>query len=416
MSRKLIISVVLTLVVVITLIFLSWEEKEVNIDTNENLTHSSLEEDVVPDGGLRFEKPASWSSLVAEISNQKGTEEEYRNSVFSGMRPEYSQIIPYTTYYSATLPNCPVDDADCSVYVDISLIEYSDRSPYLMGCRAECEVFDLRAEEKWNNSKTPTFTSNGIAWVCGYDPEGGGWTLAFSCRAYEQGKSVRATLNYSLNLERHGVLKPIIEGTFSFADFATLTKKQDQYQVAEADFLKFVKTIKLITPNSNTALQTTASTNQVSIPMSNPVQDTQIEAPSIVEDAIRQPAYLMAVHTKDGNNYLEVDYVEWLKGEDAGKAMREDGQCTSGGDSDCYEYPNGYKRNLNNQIRTLIVSPNATINVSGYMSDLNGQGTNVSIPFNKFKGIFSEVGSTPVFITIDIKNNVVTKIAEPYQE
>lgn len=147
-----------------------------------------------------------------------------------------------------------------------------------------------------------------------------------------------------------------------------------------------------------------------------------------------QPAYLIAAYSKNGKNYIDVDYVEWLHGNASIQAQVEDGKCASA--SECYDFPNGYKQNLNPLVRTFEVSPSASIVVNGEISAeinkldntqlSNPYGRNLSITFNKLKEAVSAMGTLgsytspfkapKAFITIDVKSNVVTKISEPYQE
>ncbi|MBU1730663.1 hypothetical protein KJ557_03935, partial [Patescibacteria group bacterium] len=137
-----------------------------------------------------------------------------------------------------------------------------------------------------------------------------------------------------------------------------------------------------------------------------------------------QPAYLIVAYSKNGKNYIDVDYVEWLHSEASIKAQVEDGKCAS--ISECYDYPNGYKRNQNPLVRTFEVSPSINIVVNGEISAEinklentqlpNPYGRNLSITFNKLKDAVSAMGTLKAFITIDVKGNVVTKISEPYQE
>jgi hypothetical protein len=149
------------------------------------------------------------------------------------------------------------------------------------------------------------------------------------------------------------------------------------------------------------------------------------ETPVVEKNVTSQPAYLITAYSKNGKNYIDVDYVEWLHGEASIKAQVEDGECTSA--SKCYDFPNGYKRNRNPKIRTFEVSSSASIEVSGDVASvLNALGQNLSISFEQFEDVVSKLKSSypykppfkepKTFITIDVKDNIVTKIIEPYQE
>ncbi len=141
---------------------------------------------------------------------------------------------------------------------------------------------------------------------------------------------------------------------------------------------------------------------------------------SITNDVVDQPAYLKSVYTKDGKNYITLDYIQMFKtSEERVKAMIEDGECSN--TKDCYDFPNGYKRNTNPLIRTFEVDPNIVINVYGeYNQDLNNGDLNSaksSITFSQLKTFDNKRGEDyEQYVRIDVKNNKVTKIIEPYQE
>lgn len=158
------------------------------------------------------------------------------------------------------------------------------------------------------------------------------------------------------------------------------------------------------------------------------------ETPVVEKDVTKQPAYLIAAYTKNGKNYIDVDYIEWLHGENSIKAQVEDAECTSA--SECYDYPNGYKRNQNPKVRTFEVSSLVFIKVNGEIAakinDIeqthlgDPYGRNLEITFEKLTDIVSKMESylpynspfkePKAFIAIDVKDNIVTNIVEPYQE
>lgn len=183
-------------------------------------------------------------------------------------------------------------------------------------------------------------------------------------------------------------------------------------------------TNQLTQPNNN---QTPTTSSQTQTPTNIPTSQTQPsnETPSTEKDVTSQPAYLIAAYSKNGKNYIDVDYVEWLHGDASIKAQVEDGKCTSA--SECYDFPNGYKRNQNPLIRTFEVSSLALINVSGNIAfTFNALGQNLSISFKQLEDTVSKMKSylpynppfkePKTFITINVNNNIVTKIVEPYQE
>ena len=140
----------------------------------------------------------------------------------------------------------------------------------------------------------------------------------------------------------------------------------------------------------------------------------------LTNDVVDQPAYLKSVYTKDGKNYITLDYIQMFKtSEERVKAMIEDGECLN--TKDCYDFPNGYKRNINPLNRTFEVDPNVVINVYGeYNQDLNNGDLNSAkslITFAQLKTFDNKSGEDyEQYVRIDVKNNKVTKIIEPYQE
>lgn len=180
-------------------------------------------------------------------------------------------------------------------------------------------------------------------------------------------------------------------------------------------------------PTQSSNNQAPAPSAQTQTPDNVPTSQTQPsnETPSTEKGITSQPAYLIAAYSKNGKNYIDVDYVEWLHGDASIKAQVEDGKCASV--SECYAFPNGYKRNQNPLIRTFEVSSLAPINVSGNIAfAFNALGQNLPISFKQLEDTVSKMKSylpynppfkePKTFITIDVNNNIVTKIVEPYQE
>ncbi len=64
-------------------------------------------------------------------------------------------------------------------------------------------------------------------------------------------------------------------------------------------------------PVTNTPLTQTVS------PISTPTltQQPQTETPVVEKNVTGQPAYLIDAYLKNEKNYIDIDYVEWLRGE-----------------------------------------------------------------------------------------------------
>lgn len=150
-----------------------------------------------------------------------------------------------------------------------------------------------------------------------------------------------------------------------------------------------------------------------------PIEENKKEESLTEKDVINQPAYLKSAYVKNGKNYIDVDYIQMFKTSDERiKAMVEDGECLN--IKDCYDFPNGYKRNSNPLIRTFEVESNVLINVYGeYNQYLNNGDLNSLkslITFNQLKDFLNKQGDYEQYILLDIKNGKVVKIVEPYQE
>lgn len=136
-------------------------------------------------------------------------------------------------------------------------------------------------------------------------------------------------------------------------------------------------------------------------------------------DVTNQPAYIKAVYTKDGKNYIDVDYVQWIV-------------CSANiGESGC---ENGYEIvNDNPLIRTFLVSDNVVIKMQTFSHQTSGldkgnYNWNEIVSLQKFKGIIDgsirplEYQGSSTYTSyfkqlpysITVKDNIVTEITERY--
>jgi len=134
--------------------------------------------------------------------------------------------------------------------------------------------------------------------------------------------------------------------------------------------------------------------------------------------AEKQIGYIKNVYAKSGKNYLAIDYIQWLTGDAAEKAMREDGQCPKTGE--CIVYDDYYIRNQNPLIRTFEIAPETKIVMQTYDAEKTGiVMNNQEISFDQFKSIFSS-GTDPnaqlkdVPYIVEISNQQIVKITEQY--
>ncbi|MFA6476149.1 MAG: hypothetical protein WCV68_01900 [Candidatus Paceibacterota bacterium] len=161
------------------------------------------------------------------------------------------------------------------------------------------------------------------------------------------------------------------------------------------------------------------------------IKDEQISKEANVKN---QPAYITDVYSKEGKNYLELDYIEWFHGTPSIQAQIEDGGCPVV--EECRSFPNGYQRNKNLQLRTYEISSTAPITVSNLilynlkMIDKKNFAddvyNNVVITFSNLAQSIATIKSwipyeapfkePKAFVLVDVNNGVVTKLVEPYQE
>jgi hypothetical protein len=146
-------------------------------------------------------------------------------------------------------------------------------------------------------------------------------------------------------------------------------------------------------------------------------QPTVPEEPSqnFPENSERQIGYIKKVYIKGGKSYLDIDYIQWLTGDAAEKAMRQDGECPKTGE--CIVLNDYYIRNLNPLMRTFEISPDVTITMQTYDMETTGQVQAESINLSQFGQIWNgsmkpNLKSVPYIV--EIQNQQITKINEQY--
>lgn len=129
----------------------------------------------------------------------------------------------------------------------------------------------------------------------------------------------------------------------------------------------------------------------------------------------KQIGYIKKVYTKGGKNYLNIDYIQWLTGAEAQKAMQEDGQCPKTGE--CIVFDDYYIRNVNPLIRTFEIAADAEITMQTYDMEETGLIQPQKISFAQFSWIFTpKVNSRlkDVPYIVEISSNQIVKINEQY--
>lgn len=148
-----------------------------------------------------------------------------------------------------------------------------------------------------------------------------------------------------------------------------------------------------------------------------PAGDAQAAAEGTTQYvAEKQIGYIKKVYAKSGKNYLNIDYIQWLTGSAAEKAMREDGQCSKTGE--CIVFDDYYIRNQNPILRTFEISPEAKIVMQTYNAEQTGiVGNSQEITLDQFKNIYSsnsQLGLRDVPYIVEISNQQIVKITEQY--
>ncbi len=119
---------------------------------------------------------------------------------------------------------------------------------------------------------------------------------------------------------------------------------------------------------------------------------------------------LKRVYTSGSKNYLDIDYVQFLTGEKADEAAREDGEIGPG-----EHVPNDYYiRNVNPKIRTFEIGEDVEIVVETYPITTEGFVLRKQeLDFATFKQAFENNEVTTLF-WITLRDGVVVKIEEQY--
>lgn len=141
---------------------------------------------------------------------------------------------------------------------------------------------------------------------------------------------------------------------------------------------------------------------------------TEMEKGSTKPSLVKQCGYIKRLYEKGGKNFLDLDYVEFLTGEAANQAAREDGKIEPGETvpNDCYV------RNRSSKIRTFEIGDKVEVLVKEY--HFEGETLkNRLLNFATFKTMFKTNDPSNQYIAdslywITLHDNVVTEIEEQY--
>jgi len=137
--------------------------------------------------------------------------------------------------------------------------------------------------------------------------------------------------------------------------------------------------------------------------------DNQLVTPTPTANNLqstRQIAFIKKAYQKDNTAFLDIDYVEWLTGEEGNKAAREDRMECPLDVSDCL--PNGYYiRNSDPKIQTLPLSTDAGL----FIIDWNQQ--NLHLRPITITDLINQIPDNPFWV--ETLNNQIIKISEQYR-
>lgn len=122
---------------------------------------------------------------------------------------------------------------------------------------------------------------------------------------------------------------------------------------------------------------------------------------------VKQLGYVKKLYEENGSKYISIQYVQWLSGEEAIKAIMEDDKCTREEAESRYTNDH-YIRYNNKEVKKVKVSNNATYSIIK---------TGVEATKSNFDEVKKELGQTTQEILCDvtIKDNEVTDLEQKYQ-
>jgi hypothetical protein len=150
-----------------------------------------------------------------------------------------------------------------------------------------------------------------------------------------------------------------------------------------------------------------------------PVHPERVPVVTIVEEPteVEIMGYIRDLYDKDGQPHISFDEIEWFSGDDAGKAMQENGLCDSS-DPSC-EPPNPfYIRNREETTTEYRVSEGVLILMQTLSHAPDGNfESNERIDLDRFRQVFNDdslahLRSVPYLISID--SGLVSSIREQY--
>lgn len=153
----------------------------------------------------------------------------------------------------------------------------------------------------------------------------------------------------------------------------------------------------------NAVKETSTTTTTTDTKTTNDKTDTAKATTS----EVKQLGYVKNLYEENGSKYISIQYVQWLSGEEAIKAIMEDDKCTREEAESRYTNDH-YIRYNNKEVKKVKVSNNATYSIIK---------TGVEATKSNFDEVKKELGQTTQEILCDvtIKDNEVTDLEQKYQ-
>lgn len=140
------------------------------------------------------------------------------------------------------------------------------------------------------------------------------------------------------------------------------------------------------------------------------------ELEMIEAKSVNKIGYIKNIYARDGIKYIEIDYIQWLQGDEALQAMHEDGECD--GIDNCFVPNDYYIRNPDTTITTHKISQKTSFTMQTYkMLERGNMTTDEKLSYSNFASIFtdseeSSVKFAPYHLTL--KNHIIVAVTEQY--
>lgn len=183
-------------------------------------------------------------------------------------------------------------------------------------------------------------------------------------------------------------------------------------RLSNGDFVKMIGIIlhdfgnhlnNLIDVENSFVINTPATPTSVPVVNSHPSFQ-----PTITKESGKELGYIKRAYQMSSKNYIDIDYIQWLSGEEGKVACKEDGACSATCDQPIDRcLPNGYYiRNQNTKIRTFEVVKNITASLIYPTPDTPYK----EVTFEEFMNTFNPEN----LFRVTVKNGLVTALSQKY--